>query len=147
MRPSKGVRLVSSGSAPPVEVNTLELKIDPKKKEVEMEESASVESPNIGWGRWYSLKELENATEGFAEQNVIGEGGYGIVYKGILMDGSVVAVKNLLNNKYVLMSAFFFFLLFPVCVFLLRMFVFFSRCHRGIFCLVETVFCFEILHS
>ena len=101
----------SSGAIPLVskeivEVNTLELKIDPKKKEVEMEESASVESPNIGWGRWYSLKELENATEGFAEQNVIGEGGYGIVYKGILMDGSVVAVKNLLNNKY----AFFFFL-------------------------------------
>ncbi|KAG5065025.1 hypothetical protein JHK86_008756 [Glycine max] len=94
----------SSGAIPLVskeivEVNTLELKIDPKKKEVEMEESASVESPNIGWGRWYSLKELENATEGFAEQNVIGEGGYGIVYKGILMDGSVVAVKNLLNNK------------------------------------------------
>lgn len=77
-----------------------------------MEESASVESPNIGWGRWYSLKELENATEGFAEQNVIGEGGYGIVYKGILMDGSVVAVKNLLNNKYVLMSACFFFFFF-----------------------------------
>ncbi|MCI17417.1 putative receptor-like serine/threonine-protein kinase, partial [Trifolium medium] len=55
-------------------------------------------SQNIGWGRWYSLKELENATDGFAEGNVIGEGGYGIVYRGVLQDGSVVAVKNLLNN-------------------------------------------------
>ncbi|XP_050234392.1 probable receptor-like serine/threonine-protein kinase At4g34500 [Mercurialis annua] len=54
---------------------------------------------NIGWGRWYSLKELEIATRGFNEENVIGEGGYGVVYRGVLEDGSVVAVKNLLNNK------------------------------------------------
>ncbi|KAJ6707874.1 hypothetical protein OIU85_028172 [Salix viminalis] len=59
---------------------------------------SSVEE-NIGWGRWYSLKELEIATRGFAEENVIGEGGYGVVYRGVLQDGSVVAVKNLLNNK------------------------------------------------
>ncbi|XLU92665.1 hypothetical protein S245_007017, partial [Arachis hypogaea] len=61
--------------------------------------SMSVEDPNIGWGRWYSLKEVEVATRGFAQENVIGEGGYGIVYRGVLQDGSVVAVKNLLNNK------------------------------------------------
>lgn len=61
---------------------------------------ASVEPQNIGWGRWYSLRELEMATRGFADENVIGEGGYGIVYKGVLQEGSVVAVKNLLNNKY-----------------------------------------------
>ncbi|VVA35676.1 PREDICTED: probable [Prunus dulcis] len=54
---------------------------------------------NIGWGRWYSLKELEIATRGFSPENVIGEGGYGVVFRGILQDGSVVAVKNLLNNK------------------------------------------------
>ncbi|PNT20847.1 hypothetical protein POPTR_009G115600v4 [Populus trichocarpa] len=54
---------------------------------------------NIGWGRWYSLKELEIATRGFAEENVIGEGGYGVVYRGVLQGGYVVAVKNLLNNK------------------------------------------------
>ncbi|KAJ9136421.1 hypothetical protein P3X46_033501 [Hevea brasiliensis] len=54
---------------------------------------------NIGWGRWYSLNELEIATRGFSEENVIGEGGYGVVYRGVLKDGSVVAVKNLLNNK------------------------------------------------
>nr|XP_017188572.1 probable receptor-like serine/threonine-protein kinase At4g34500 isoform X1 [Malus domestica] len=54
---------------------------------------------NIGWGRWYSLKELEIATRGFSPENVIGEGGYAIVYRGALQDGSVVAVKNLLNNK------------------------------------------------
>ncbi|KAF3435698.1 hypothetical protein FNV43_RR22790 [Rhamnella rubrinervis] len=60
---------------------------------------ASVEPQNIGWGRWYSLGELEMATRGFSGDNIIGEGGYGIVYRGVLQDGSVVAVKNLLNNK------------------------------------------------
>ncbi|CAL9001812.1 unnamed protein product, partial [Prunus brigantina] len=32
-------------------------------------------------------------------ENVIGEGGYGIVYRGIFEDNHMVAVKNLLNNK------------------------------------------------
>lgn len=35
-------------------------------------------------------------------ENVIGERGYGIVYRVVFRDGSVVVVKNLLNNKYVL---------------------------------------------
>ncbi|KAK9677863.1 hypothetical protein RND81_11G172300 [Saponaria officinalis] len=61
--------------------------------------STSADVANIGWGRWYSLRELEVATRGFSEENVIGEGGYGVVYRGVLEDGSVVAVKNLLNNK------------------------------------------------
>lgn len=62
--------------------------------------SVSVENmSNLGWGKWYSLNEIEVATNCFAVENVIGEGGYGIVYRGVLRDGSVVAVKNLLNNK------------------------------------------------
>uniref|UniRef100_A0A1D1Z7C0 non-specific serine/threonine protein kinase n=1 Tax=Anthurium amnicola TaxID=1678845 RepID=A0A1D1Z7C0_9ARAE len=54
---------------------------------------------NIGWGRWYTLAELHSATGGFGRENVVGEGGYGIVYRGVLPDSSVVAVKNLLDNK------------------------------------------------
>ncbi|XP_015899668.2 probable serine/threonine-protein kinase At1g01540 [Ziziphus jujuba] len=54
---------------------------------------------HLGWGRWYTLRELEAATNGLCEENVIGEGGYGIVYHGILVDGTRVAVKNLLNNR------------------------------------------------
>ncbi|KAI4318354.1 hypothetical protein MLD38_032071 [Melastoma candidum] len=54
---------------------------------------------NMGWGRWYTLKELEIMTAGFSEENVIGEGGHGVVYRGVLDDGSAVAVKELLNNK------------------------------------------------
>lgn len=60
---------------------------------------SSVDGGNIGWGKWYSFKELETATGGFSDENVVGEGGYGIVYRGVLLDGSVVAVKNLHNNK------------------------------------------------
>ncbi|TKY67556.1 receptor serine/threonine-protein kinase [Spatholobus suberectus] len=63
------------------------------------EVSVSMEDPNIGWGRWYTIREVELATRGFAEGNVIGEGGYGVVYRGVVQDGSIVAVKNLLNNK------------------------------------------------
>ncbi|KAK7389901.1 hypothetical protein VNO78_25198 [Psophocarpus tetragonolobus] len=54
---------------------------------------------HLGWGRWYTLRELEAATNDFCEHNVIGEGGYGIVYRGLLPDATKVAVKNLLNNK------------------------------------------------
>ncbi|XP_057436840.1 probable receptor-like serine/threonine-protein kinase At4g34500 [Lotus japonicus] len=98
----------SSGTIPLVSKEIVEVlrieHVDDDPKKVEIEESgggAPVESPsaNIGWGRWYSLKELEMATDGFAEGNVIGEGGYGIVFRGILQDGSVVAVKNLINNN------------------------------------------------
>lgn len=59
------------------------------------------EVSRLGWGLWYTLTELETATEQFADENVIGEGGYGIVYRGVLSDRTVVAVKNLLNNRYV----------------------------------------------
>ncbi|KAH6758939.1 Protein kinase superfamily protein [Perilla frutescens var. frutescens] len=57
------------------------------------------EVSHLGWGHWYTLRELEKSTNGFADENVIGEGGYGIVYKGVLEDNSKVAVKNLLNNR------------------------------------------------
>ncbi|XP_028770400.1 probable serine/threonine-protein kinase At1g01540 [Neltuma alba] len=61
--------------------------------------SIGPEVSHLGWGRWYTLRELEAATNNLCEENVIGEGGYGIVYHGVLGDGTRVAVKNLLNNK------------------------------------------------
>nr|DAD19014.1 TPA_asm: hypothetical protein HUJ06_020477 [Nelumbo nucifera] len=57
------------------------------------------EVSHLGWGHWYTLRELEAATNGLADENVIGEGGYGIVYRGVLPDNTLVAVKNLLNNR------------------------------------------------
>nr|AFK38528.1 unknown [Medicago truncatula] len=61
--------------------------------------SVGPEVSHLGWGGWYTLRELEAATNGLCEDNVIGEGGYGIVYSGVLVDGTKIAVKNLLNNK------------------------------------------------
>ncbi|RZC54908.1 hypothetical protein C5167_013761 [Papaver somniferum] len=57
------------------------------------------EVSHLGWGHWYTLRELEASTNGFADEHVIGEGGYGIVYRGVLQDNSQVAIKNLLNNR------------------------------------------------
>lgn len=70
------------------------------------------EVSHLGWGHWYTLRELEVSTNGFADENVIGEGGYGIVYRGVLEDGSKVAVKNLLNNRYQKVLKFL-----PFCVY------------------------------
>ncbi|XP_026394589.1 probable serine/threonine-protein kinase At1g01540 isoform X2 [Papaver somniferum] len=58
-----------------------------------------VEVSHLGWGHWYTLKELEEATKGFSDDRVIGEGGYGIVYLGHLKNNTKVAIKNLLNNR------------------------------------------------
>lgn len=63
------------------------------------EKEKAEKKENIGWGQWYTLAELEAATAGFSPGNVIGEGGYGIVYRGVFPDFSVAAVKNLLDNK------------------------------------------------
>ncbi|KAJ9556225.1 hypothetical protein OSB04_010839 [Centaurea solstitialis] len=43
----------------------------------------------------YTYGELRTATADFSPSNLLGEGGFGPVYKGILNDGTVVAVKQL----------------------------------------------------
>ncbi|KAF8392679.1 hypothetical protein HHK36_023028 [Tetracentron sinense] len=56
------------------------------------------EFSHLGWGHWFTLRDLEVATNRFSKENVLGEGGYGVVYWGHLINGSPVAVKKLLNN-------------------------------------------------
>ena len=43
----------------------------------------------------YRYNELQAATNNFNSSNIIGEGGFGRVYKGQLANGTVVAVKRL----------------------------------------------------
>lgn len=48
---------------------------------------------------FFSLKEIESATKYFDPESKIGEGGFGPVYKGILTDGTTVAVKKLSSKS------------------------------------------------
>ncbi|TVU01633.1 hypothetical protein EJB05_52906, partial [Eragrostis curvula] len=43
----------------------------------------------------YDLSTLRDATNNFSEENKLGEGGFGLVYKGVLQDGQEIAVKRL----------------------------------------------------
>uniref|UniRef100_A0A6N2MHG3 non-specific serine/threonine protein kinase n=1 Tax=Salix viminalis TaxID=40686 RepID=A0A6N2MHG3_SALVM len=47
--------------------------------------------------RQFSFEELDEATEGFSDDNFLAEGGFSNVYRGVLRDGQVVAVKLLKN--------------------------------------------------
>ncbi|KAF5948612.1 hypothetical protein HYC85_014569 [Camellia sinensis] len=44
---------------------------------------------------YFTLRQIKAATGNFDPANKIGEGGFGPVYKGVLSDGSVIAVKQL----------------------------------------------------
>lgn len=50
-------------------------------------------------GTLYSLASLESATDGFANKNKLGQGGFGPVHKGILPGGQEIAVKRLSKSS------------------------------------------------
>ncbi|KAL6620210.1 hypothetical protein ACP70R_035349 [Stipagrostis hirtigluma subsp. patula] len=43
----------------------------------------------------FTYRELERATDGFSEGNVLGRGAYGVVFRGRLADGTPAAIKRL----------------------------------------------------
>jgi serine/threonine protein kinase len=49
----------------------------------------------LGHLKRYTFKELRAATDHFNSKNILGRGGFGIVFKGCLNDGTAVAVKRL----------------------------------------------------
>ncbi|ESQ34427.1 hypothetical protein EUTSA_v10006956mg [Eutrema salsugineum] len=62
----------------------------------QMPSNGTPDSAILGSGQThFSYEELADITQGFARQNILGEGGFGCVYKGTLHDGKVVAVKQL----------------------------------------------------
>ncbi|CAK9265977.1 unnamed protein product [Sphagnum jensenii] len=46
---------------------------------------------------WYNFADLKAATHGFSENNLVGEGAFGSVYKGVLKNGQSIAVKRFRN--------------------------------------------------
>ncbi|KAI5447718.1 hypothetical protein KIW84_015245 [Lathyrus oleraceus] len=52
-------------------------------------------STNLGVSKRISYNELVQATDGFSESNLLGKGGFGSVYQGMLSSGKMVAVKVL----------------------------------------------------
>ncbi|GMP72049.1 hypothetical protein CsSME_00030226 [Camellia sinensis var. sinensis] len=47
----------------------------------------------------FTFRQIKAATNNFDNNNKIGEGGFGSVYKGILLDGTVIAVKQLSSKS------------------------------------------------
>ncbi|KFK43397.1 hypothetical protein AALP_AA1G120800 [Arabis alpina] len=65
----------------------------------EDQESRPKWRPNTG-SIWFKIEELEKATNSFSQKNFIGRGGFGFVYKGVLPDGSVIAVKKVIESEF-----------------------------------------------
>ncbi|KAB1208172.1 Protein NSP-INTERACTING KINASE 2 [Morella rubra] len=47
----------------------------------------------------FNLEEVESATQYFSEVNLLGKGNFSATYKGILRDGSVVAIKSISKSS------------------------------------------------
>ncbi|KAL3620852.1 hypothetical protein CASFOL_035764 [Castilleja foliolosa] len=48
----------------------------------------------------YKIEELQKATDKFSAKNLIGKGQFGNVYKGKLQDGTIVAVKRVIDQDF-----------------------------------------------
>ncbi|KAG5552748.1 hypothetical protein RHGRI_010746 [Rhododendron griersonianum] len=51
-------------------------------------------APQLKGARWFSYDELKKCTNNFSQNNEIGYGGYGKVYKGLLSGGQLLAIKR-----------------------------------------------------
>ncbi|GAB2283599.1 hypothetical protein Dimus_018105 [Dionaea muscipula] len=64
--------------------------------EIEMRPSLLPNTATI----WFGIEELKQVTDNFSQKNLIGRGGFSVVYKGKLPDGALVAVKKILDSDF-----------------------------------------------
>ncbi|CAI8615200.1 unnamed protein product [Vicia faba] len=81
--------LLSKEKTPPIET---------EKPRIESAVSAGGSIPHPTSTRFIAFEELKEATNNFEPASVLGEGGFGKVFKGILSDGTSVAIKRLTNG-------------------------------------------------
>eukprot|EP00257_Ricinus_communis_P024317 XP_015584497.1 L-type lectin-domain containing receptor kinase VII.1 [Ricinus communis] len=71
-----------------------------RRKQRKARERADIEEWELEyWPHRITYQEIEAATKGFSEENVIGIGGNGKVYKGVLPGGAEVAVKRISHEN------------------------------------------------
>lgn len=71
-----------------------------KNDDVEMESTVSRRRMRPNTAVWFKFQELERATDNFSQKNFVGRGGFGVVYKGTLADGTNVAVKKIIESDF-----------------------------------------------
>lgn len=55
---------------------------------------------DIGHLKRFSIRELRIATSNFNPKNILGQGGFGVVYKGCLPNRTLVAVKRIKDPNF-----------------------------------------------
>ncbi|KAK8258624.1 hypothetical protein V6Z12_1Z000100 [Gossypium hirsutum] len=59
-----------------------------------LQQHLSSSEGNVEKIKLFTSKEMEKATDSYNENRILGQGGQGTVYKGMLIDGSIVAIKK-----------------------------------------------------
>lgn len=70
-----------------------------KKRKIDKKRSEMEDWELEYWPHRMTYEEIEASTKGFSEKNVIGVGGNGKVYKGVLRGGVVIAVKHISHEN------------------------------------------------
>ncbi|XP_010926022.1 cysteine-rich receptor-like protein kinase 44 isoform X1 [Elaeis guineensis] len=68
---------------------------DQQQQQQQQQPPSSSSSSSYSWNLLMDLKTLEAATDNFSDNNLLGRGGFGPVYKGVMGNGQEIAVKKL----------------------------------------------------